>query len=384
MKKTVLILLSIGVLAVAGIFFIRVLGPAGESETRQSSNQANNQKKPPQVRAIAATKAAISSGLELTGSVAPYRVARLASPAEGPVAAIRVREADRVKSGALLLSIGRKKGADALITSLREELKKEEDNLRRTRQLVESEALPGEQLDQAKSAFEKVRAQLVQAEETARDYAIYAPWDGVVSRVNVKEGEFVAPRAVLLEIYDPASLVIIAAIPERHAAEVTAGMRVDVRLDAYPGDMMQGRIERVYPYLDSRMRTRTMEITLEKPIDLLPGMFARLNVRLKNIADAVIVPVEALVTTPKGPVVFVVQDGKAVAKAVKTGIEADNRVQLVSGVQPGDKVIIAGNEKLKSGVKVSLAKDEKSGMGKNKSMAAPPVLQHNKAGDDGQ
>jgi membrane fusion protein, multidrug efflux system len=380
MKKTVLIILIIGVLAVAGIFFIRAVGPSGESET----NQSNNQKKPPRVRAIAATKAAISSGLELTGSVEPYRVARLASPAEGPVADIRVREADRVKAGDSLLSIGRKKGADALITSLREELKKEEDNLRRTRQLVQSEALPGEQLDQARSAFEKVRAQLVQAEETARDYAICAPWDGVVSRVNVKEGEFVAPRAVLLEIYDPSSLVILAAIPERHAAEVTAGMRVDVRLDAYPDDIMQGRIERVYPYLDSRLRTRTMEITLEKPIDLLPGMFARLNVLLKNIEDAVIVPLEALVTTPKGQVVFVVEDGKAIARAVKTGIEADNRIQLVSGVQPGDKVIIAGNEKLKDGVEVSLAVDEKSGMGENKGMAEPPALQNNKAGGDEQ
>jgi membrane fusion protein (multidrug efflux system) len=379
-KQTVLIILIIGVLAVAGIFFIRGVSPSGESE----ANPSNNQKKPPRVRAIAATEAAISSGLELTGSVAPYRVARLASPAEGPVADIRVREADRVKAGDSLLFIGRKKGADALITSLREELKKEEDNLSRTRQLVESEALPGEQLDQARSAFEKVHAQLVRAEETARDYAIYAPWEGVVSRVNVKEGEFVAPRAVLLEIFDPASLVILAAVPEKHAAEVTAGMRVDVRLDAYPGDIMQGRIERVYPYLDSRLRTRTMEITLEKPIDLLPGMFARLNVLLKNIDDAVIVPLEALVTTPKGQVVFVVEDGKAVARAVKTGIEADNRIQLVSGVQPGDKVIIAGNEKLKSGMDVSLAKDEKSGMGKNKGMAEQPALQNNKAGDDGQ
>jgi RND family efflux transporter MFP subunit len=161
-------------------------------------------------------------------------------------------------------------------------------------------------------------------------------------------------------------------------------MRVDVRLDAYPGDIMQGWIERVYPYLDSRLRTRTMEIILENPIELLPGMFARLNVLLKNIDDAIIVPLEALVTTPKGQVVFVAEDGKAIARAVKTGIEADNRIQLVSGIQPGDKVIVAGNEKLKSGVAVSLAVDEKSGMGKDKGMAEQPAQQKNKAGDDGQ
>jgi RND family efflux transporter MFP subunit len=185
-------------------------------------------------------------------------------------------------------------------------------------------------------------------------------------------------------MYDPASLVILAAVPEKHAAEVTAGMRVDVRLDAYPGESMQGRIERVYPFLDPRLRTRTMEITLDQPIDLLPGMFARLNVLLKSIEDAVTVPVEALVTTPKGRVVFVVEEGRAVARPVQTGIEEDNRVQLVSGVQPGDKVIVAGNEKLKDGVEVSLAVQEKSDKGKNKGMTESPTLQKSRAEGDRQ
>jgi membrane fusion protein (multidrug efflux system) len=378
-KRTLLTTLIIGALAATGIIFIQGV-PSGKSETLPPDNR----KKPPLVRVIVASKAMISSGLELTGSVEPYRIARLASPAEGPITGFRVREADRVEAGAALLSIGRKKGIDALIISLQEELKKEEDNLRRTRQLVESEALPGEQLDQAGAASEKVRSQLVQAEETARDYLITAPWSGVVSRVAVKEGEFVAPRTVLLEMYDPASLVILAAIPEKHAAEITPGMRVDVRLDAYPGDIIQGRIERVYPYLDPRLRTRTMEITLDPSIHLLPGMFARLKVVLKNIDDAVSVPVEALVTKPKGRMVFVVEDGKAIARPVETGIEADNRIQILSGVRPGDKVIVAGNGKLMDGVAVSLAGDEKSGQGRHKGLAEPPAGPPAKAGGDGQ
>jgi len=378
-RLTILITLIIGLLALTGTILIRGV-PSGKSET----NQPLDQRQPPSVRAIAASKATISSGLELTGSVEPYRVARLASPAEGPVARIRVREADHVRAGDALLSIGRKKGIDALITSLREELRKEDDNLRRTRELVESEALPGEQLDQARAAYEKVRAQLAQAQETARDYTITAPWAGVVSRVNVKEGEFVAPRAVLLEMYDPLSLVIRAAIPEKHAAEVVAGMRVDVRLDAYPDDVIQGRIQRVYPYLDSRLRTRTVEISLDEAVNLLPGMFARLTLFLENVEEAVTVPVEALVSMPKGQVVFVFEDGKAVARRVETGIEADGLIQVVSGIQPGDKVIVAGNEKLKDGAQVRLAGAENTGQGKKKGMADTPARQSYKAGGGDQ
>jgi membrane fusion protein (multidrug efflux system) len=294
---------------------------------------------------------------------------------------VRVREADRVTTGESLLSIGRKKAIDALIVSLREELKKEEDNLSRTRQLVESQALPGEQLDQARAAYEKVRALLIKAEETALDYIIKAPWAGVVSQVKVKEGEFVAPRAVLLEMYDPASLVIRASIPERHAAEIPAGMRVDVRLDAYPDTVIPGRIERVYPYLDSRLRTRTVEIALDKSVNLLPGMFARLTLSLERAEDVVVVPLEALVSTPKGQVVFVFEEGKATARTVKTGIEADNRIEIISGIQSGDKVIVAGNEKLKNGADVRLAGDGKSGNGKNKMMAEPTAERPGKSGD---
>ena len=364
-KRTVWIVVVIAGLAAAGIFLLRSGGPSRESETEQPGTRKPN----PLVRVIAASEENISRGLELTGTVEPYRVARLASPAEGPITDIRVREGDRVQAGDLLLSLGRKAGADALIDSLREELKKEEDNLSRTRRLVESEALPGEDLDQARAAFEKVRALLIRAEETARDYTIKAPWDGVVSRLPVKEGEFVAPRAVLLEIYDPSSLVILAAVPERHAAEIALDMKVDLRLDAYPEEVIPGRVERVYPYLDPGTRTRTMEVVPDPAVQLLPGMFVRLKVSLESVNGGVVVPAEAIVTTPEGRVVFVVEEGKAVARPVRTGIEADNRIQVISGIRPGDRVIVAGNEKLKSGAAVRLAGEEQSGRGKTRGPA---------------
>jgi len=377
MKKTYLIAsLIIVALVAAGVAFFQG-SVSGVTETERPGQQ----KQPPQVRAVTAMRSEISEALELTGSVEPYRVARLASPAEGPVDTIRVREADRVEANEPLLSIGRKKGVDAAIISLREELKKEEENLGRVRQLVESELVPAEQLDQASATHEKVRASLVKAEETADDYTIKAPWSGVVSLVHVKEGEFVAPRAILLQMYDPASLIIRASIPEKYATEVTAGMLANVRLDAYPDTAFQGYIDRVYPYLDSRLRTRTVEILLNEPVKLLPGMFARLTLSLKRAEGVVVVPLEALVSTPKGHVVFVFEEGKATARIVKTGIEADNRVEIISGVQSGDKVIVAGNEKLKDGADVRVTSDERSGSGKSKGETEPAVGKPGNAGD---
>ncbi|MFW5989222.1 MAG: efflux RND transporter periplasmic adaptor subunit [Desulfosudaceae bacterium] len=382
-KKTIWIAaLIIGASAAAGIVFF----PGADSEKTSENavaEKSGNSKPAPLVQVLTAKRNDITKALELSGSVEPYRIARLASPAEGPVTDIRVREADRVTAGQPLLSIGRKKGVDTQIVSLREELKKEEKNLHRIRKLIANQALPEEQLDQARAAYENVRALLIKAEETARDHSIQAPWAGVVSRVEVKEGEFVAPRAVLLEMYDPDSLVIRTAIPEKHAAGVAVGMPVEVRLDAHPESIFPGRVERVYPYLDSRLRTRTVEITLDQSVSLLPGMFARLSLSLQSADKVVVVPLEALVRTPTGPVVFVVEEGRALARPVQTGIEADNRVEIISGIQAGDKIIVAGNEKLKTGTAVRVTEATKPDKKKGENMAEPTGgSQSGRNGDD--
>jgi RND family efflux transporter MFP subunit len=343
MKRTVLILAGLALVAVV-VFLL---------QGRSPEQAGGEPKPPPQVRVARASIGAISEIAELTGTVEPYRLARLASPAEGPVARVHVREGDRVTAGDHVLVIGRKEGADALIASLREELKKEEDNLLRTRQLVESDALAAEQLDRARAERERVRALLVKAEETAGDYVLSAPWDGIVSRVMVKEGDYVAPRVLLVEIYDPSSLVVRAAAPERHATQVRNGIQVAVTLDANPGTPLQGRIARVYPYLEERTRTRTFEVELPASIELLPGMFARLRLPLETVADALIVPVDALAAgqgTQK--MVFVVAAGRAQRRAVQTGIEHGDRVQILSGLVPGEEVIVVGPAQLKDGAPV--------------------------------
>ncbi len=330
---------------------------AVKMSTKETSGKKKNKKGGiPLVSVIKAVKSDISEELRLTGSVEPYRIAQLASPAEGPVLNIGVREADHVSSGVPMISIGRKKGAEAMIVSLREEFKKEEDNLKRTRQLVENRALPGEQLDQAKASYEKIRALLIRAEEKAQDYIIKSPWRGVVSRINVKEGEFVPPRKVLLTLYDPSSLIIRTSIPEKYATEIDKEMEIRVALDAYPEMILKGHIERIYPYLDPRLRTRTVEIVLNKKLKLLPGMFARITILINKAEQAITVPEASLVKTSEGTAVFIFKNGKAVAQKVKTGIRNNNRIEIISGIIPGDKIIVKGNTKLKDGAKIRLIK----------------------------
>jgi len=99
-------------------------------------------------------------------------------------------------------------------------------------------------------------------------------------------------------------------------------------------------------------------------------MFARLRVLLETAEEAVVVPLEAVVTTPGGKAVYVVEDGKAVRRRVQTGIEDGNRIQIVAGVRPGDQVIVAGNENLRDGAAVSLSGAKKAGDARNPDTAS--------------
>ena len=330
---------------------------------KKDNAPANSKKKPtPVVQVVQATKGTISNELELTGSVIATHIAKMGSPAEGPVIDCEIREGDSVEKGQVLLKIGRRKAADAQVEATRESLSREKEELRRIEQLVKSGAIPAEELDMARLRVSRANAELSKAIESAGDYEIKANRGGLISKVYVADGYFVAPRETLVEIYDPCSLVICAAVPEKYAERVTTGIKVNVRLDAYPNKLFTGRVQRVYPHLDPRLRTRTVEIILEDSVRLAPGMFARLNILLETVKDTVIVPADALVSTPKGQVVFVVEDGKALKRLVETGIEDGNRIQIKSGIRPNDQVIVAGNAKLKDGAVVRVLQQNKANM----------------------
>jgi membrane fusion protein (multidrug efflux system) len=281
----------------------------------------------------------------VTGSVVPFRAVQLASPAEGPVVSLRVRQGDRVRKGDTLLVIGRQEGAEAQITSLLETVRKEEANLARVERLLEIDGNSREQLDKAKAAYELAKAQLVKARESARDYSVIAPWDGMTSRLFVEVGDYnyISPRKPLLELYDPTSLVIRISAPEQYAVHLRQQTPVSVTLDAYPDTVFQASISRIYPYLDERLRTRTIEVTVVGGANLLPGMFARAKLQTGLIDAAIVVPAEAIATTlDAASIAFVVADGKAQRRLVHTGIEDAGRVQIIDGIKPGDSVIVTG------------------------------------------
>ncbi len=329
---------------------------------KQTDSQAAKPKKVPAVKVFAAVEGSISKTLELTGSVTATKVARMGSPAEGPIMQCQIREGDNVTAGQVLLTIGRKKAADALVQAAQVSLAREQEELKRIKKLVQSGAIAAEELETANLKVSQARAELSKALESVEDYQIEAPWNGVVSKVFVTDGYYVAPRESLVELYDPASTVVQFAIPESQATNIHRGMPVKVELDAYPGQPLKGEITRIYPELDRQTRTRTAEavIIYNDGITLLPGMFARILIEMETVNNAVLIPDKAIVLNAKNePTAFVINQGKAEARKLRLGLEKNLMVQVVEGIKPGEMVVIEGNEKLKNGASVKVLGGEK-------------------------
>jgi len=322
---------------------------------------AISKKKLPVVKIETAEKKTMTRNIDLTGTIEAAKVARIASPAEGPVLNCSIREGDTVKQGQVVLTIGRQRAAEEQVKAARVQLARDEEDLLRIEQLVRSGSIPAEQTDEARLRVSKANAQLTKALESIEDYRIRAPWTGIVSRVSVTDGCFVSPRESLLEIFDPKTLIIRFSVPEKELNNVHIGMKLSVTLETQENRVFKAEITRLFPELDRNIRTRVVEAAFMEKVEIIPGMFTRISIPIETVDDAVLIPDESIVITPQGDrVVFVVIDGKAFSRAVSLGIEHNRMVQITEGIKAGDSIIVSGHQRLRDGMEVSVLVHEPS------------------------
>ena len=215
---------------------------------------------------------------------------------------------------------------------------------------------------------EKARATLEKARAKLAETRIQAPFDGIITKVYVHPGDLATPQDPLLEMLDPASLVVRFSVSETLMPEIQPGMKATVRLDAYSGRDFQEpcynqgcdvKIARIYPEINTDSGTVPVEAELTAPHNLMPGMFARISLPVQTAREAVLIPASALLSTSGDQeAVFVVQEGKAERREIRIGLEQGSRVQVLEGLKPGEKVVVAGMNSITDGTAVRIEKAE--------------------------
>jgi RND family efflux transporter MFP subunit len=183
---------------------------------------------------------------------------------------------------------------------------------------------------------------------------VRAPIAGTVEDRMVEVGTMVAPGEPVARIVDADPVEVTAGVPERYAGEIQHGARVRVRVDHVGGGAFEGQTSFVGAALDERTRTFPVEFAIRNPGGLLkPGMVAQLDLQRRVLEDALLIPREAVQRASTGYLVYVVAgDGAgaaAAARAVELGAGAGDEVVIESGLEPGDRVIVLGQQQVANG-----------------------------------
>lgn len=212
----------------------------------------------------------------------------------------------------------------------------------------------------SQAEFEAARHQLANAQvrlEEAQldlDYAeIKAPIPGVVMSRSVELGDLVRGNQELYTIADLEPLLARIHIPEKRIQQIRVGQEARLVIESLPGDGFPGRIRMISPGVDPG--SGTVKVTLEIPDrsgQLKPGMFATVRIITDRHADAMVIPKKALIIETDDDDLFVVEDGKAVRTRVTLGFVEGDGVEVLSGLEPGQRVITVGHDGLKDGAVV--------------------------------
>jgi Cu(I)/Ag(I) efflux system membrane fusion protein len=173
----------------------------------------------------------------------------------------------------------------------------------------------------------------------------FAPQDGVVSTLPVREGMYVKPSTRVMSLADLSTVWLLAEVFERQSAWVQVGQEAEVNLSYLPAMTWQGKVEYIYPSLDPKTRTLKVRLRFDNPQGALkPNMYA--NVRIYGGAtagDAVVIPVEAAIRTGRGSrVIVALGDGRFEARPVSLGIESGDWIEVVDGIEEGVEIVVSG------------------------------------------
>ena len=209
--------------------------------------------------------------------------------------------------------------------------------------------------------------QLKKTRRARQTIAIYAPQDGVVSTLPVREGMYVKPATRIMSLADLSSVWLLAEIFERQSDWVRVGHPAEVRLTYLPGRKWEGRVEYIYPSLDPKTRTLKVRLRFDNPNeDLKPNMYANVKIFGGPKDDTIVIPIEALIRTGREErVVLALGEGRFASRQVESGIESGDWVEILGGISPGDKVVVSGQFLIDSeaNLKASMARMTDPGQG---------------------
>ena len=304
-----------------------------------------------------------------TATLQAEHEAKLISEVPGTVLQLLAEEGDQVRKGQLLARVD----ATHSRLQLREaeaDLQRRKNEVTRGEKLVARQLIAANTQDQAESDFAVRRAEVNLARVQVDKSEIRAPFDGVITRRWIKQGQLLAANDAVFDLANFADLRAELRVPERDAVAIAAGQPVDFTVDALGNRHFEAKVERVAPVVDRDSGTVKVTVRIDnRDRSLRPGLFTRMDIAFLHLDNAVLLPKAAVLGSRGAETVYVIEDGKAHRQPIRTGYDSAGRVQVIEGLMAGAEVVVTGQAALNDGALVEVLHNNA-----DSSIAQTPVL----------
>lgn len=373
LKGAAILFLALLLLATFHLLRSPASAPSPEAPQQQVSSAVRVAVVPVERRPLIRRGFSASATLEARESVV------LLSKVSGRLSEMRVSQGDGIKKGDVVAVLDHR-DQDAQVSALQaqvnaakaeaEQARAQLENATKEKERYERLRKEGyatqQELDSRIMTYQSARASYnrslasvkqqeanLSAQKVSRsEYTLLSPMDGVVLKdYSLTPGTMISASTSVAEIADVRSMKGVAQLSEMQASRVSVGMKVVLSGDGFPGVEVEGSVSRISPYVDTSTRTLQVEVVADNAASggiLKPGMFVSVLFVEAEAVDALTIPPHALRENGK---VFVEKDGTAEERAVETGLNLPDAVQILSGLEEGERVVVGGKN-LKGGERI--------------------------------
>ena len=355
--------------------------PAGGGAARGASaagGAGGGAGRPVAVEAVAVRQMALRDDAEAVGSLRSRQSVMLRPEVGGRITQLNFRDGQRVRRGQVLVQFDDQLPR-AQIQQSQAELSIAQANHKRNQELVAQGFISQRSVDESAANLEVAQAKLALAQATAQRLKIVAPFDGIAGIRGVNVGDYLKDGADIVNIEDLDAVYVDFRLPERLQSKARTGQTAQVAFDALPGVRYAAVVQAISPQIDADGRAIAVRGCIDnRRLQLRPGMFARVTAVFAERSDARVVPEEAIVPDGNSPYVLKIVEGKEPGTRVtrrtpvQLGARAPGLVEVVEGLNAGDLVVTAGQQRIrKDGTEVRVVELGKQGAGAAPSAARP-------------
>lgn len=323
------------------IILIAIVVVACDSKKPPSVANRSRNAGPLPVDAFVISQSSVSEDVEVPGTLKPYEETAIRAEVGGRVVKMNIREGSAVEKGTLLVKLF-DEDLKAQLRKLKVQLQIKQKTEERNKELLAINGISQQDYDLSTLEVENLRADIESTEIAISKTEIRAPYRGVVGLRNISLGSYISPADVVTTIRQVNKLKLEFSVPEKYAKDIGKGYAVKFRVDG-------GRQEHLATVMATEnnvdQNTRTLQVRAEVTgvnAELVPGLFAKVNLQLGKNDHALLVPTQAVIPNIRNKQVVLLRGDSPAFTVVETGVRDSAYVEILNGVNIGDTVVTSG------------------------------------------